>query len=210
MCESGELREARGSLAEGAGGRPSTAQIPGAAEQCRREPPRFAQCRRMGNSFSPMPAGTFLTSVSAAPGLQWGRRSADELHPRCLCLLFGFGLRCWVWFFFPLLFPGLSLGQDEAEEKGFSGFANSRISSTVMRAGLFLFFLSALYIPAFRLLFCSGLEEKQCFVQRSCAGAEMMGSSSHSQHRSDPQIQPFMFHLCKSRPGSAKLGCGRV
>ena len=102
MRESGGLREGRGAVAEGGGGHPSTAQIPGAGEGCQqagsagggREPPHFAQCRRMGNNFSPTPAGTFLASVSATRGLQWGRRSANELHPRWICLLFGFGLVC--------------------------------------------------------------------------------------------------------------------
>lgn len=101
MHESGGLWEGRGAVAEGAGGHPSTAQIPGADEECRQagstgsrqEPPHFAQCRRTGNNLSPVLAGTFLASVSAACGLQWGRRSpADELHPRWICLLFGFGL----------------------------------------------------------------------------------------------------------------------
>lgn len=101
-CGKGEVLSERARAAVPAP--PRYLGLPGAAA----EPPRFAQCGRMGNNLSPMPAGTFLTSVPAAPGLRWGR-SADELHPRCLCLLFGFALRCWVWFFL-LPFPVLSFG----------------------------------------------------------------------------------------------------
>lgn len=58
-----------------------------------REPPRFAQCRRLGSNLQQTPAGTILTPVPAAHGhSREGRAAADELHPRWLCLLLCLGL----------------------------------------------------------------------------------------------------------------------
>lgn len=133
MGESGGLREGRGAVVEGAGGHPSTAQIPGAGEGCQqagstgggRERPHFAQCGRMGNNLSPTPARTFLASVSAARRLQRGRRSADELHPRWICLLFSFSSVCWGGGVFSPPLSSAVFGEEEAEEKGSSGFATA-------------------------------------------------------------------------------------
>lgn len=97
------------------------------------------------------------------------------------------------------------LGKTKLRKRASGGLQQQNFGLVLFVFGFF--FLSPLYIPAFHLLFCSG-GEQQCFVQRSCAGAEVLASSSHSQQW--PQIQPFMFDLCKSGPAAAKLGFGHV
>lgn len=73
-----------------------------------------------------------------------------------------------------LPFPVLSLGKRRLRRKARAGLQQEVFVHGDERSS---FFLSVVYIPALLLLFCSGLEEKQHFVQRSWAEAEMMGSS---------------------------------
>lgn len=180
MRESGRLREGRGAVAEGAGGHPSTAQIPGAGEGCRQagsagggwEPPHFAQCRRTGNNLSPTAAGQDLPHLCFCHS-----QEGDLLPMNCIpggYICFLVSVWCVGVSFSLLPFPVLSLAKRRLRRKARAGLQQEVFVHGDERSS---FFLSVVYIPALLLLFCSGLEEKQHFVQRSWAEAEMMGSS---------------------------------